>query len=225
MHFFMMIAVIVLSEGSRLESEGDFTAAGRAYYGEGDIAGEVRILCRYVEESLYSGNTLHAFDLVSQLENMPLERGCIDFWYARIAWSCGLSEYAIESLSSLNAGPWLKARASGLSAQFRGDAEEAVLLLSGSMDLASSRRQKFYSALDLSFALVSAGRFEEASEIAALLADGFPGEGLPLVALALSMHAQGDYGRAMSVLQNLYSSAGYSFITRHYARSMMEDME
>lgn len=225
MQMFMMIAMIFLSEGSRLEAQGDFTAAGRAYFGEGDIAGEVRILCRYIEESLYSGNTVHAFDLISQLEYVPLERGCVDFWYARLAWSCGLARYAADALSSIDAGPWLSARAAGLAAQFRGDPEEAILLLDGSMDLASTRRQKFYSALDLSFALTSAGRYAEAGEIAVILSEGFPGEGLPRVALALSLQGQGNYGQAMSILQSLSSSTGYSFITRNYARSLMVDLE
>lgn len=225
MHIFMIIVSIMLSEGSRLELQGDFTAAGRSYFENGDLAGEVRILSRFIEESLYSGNSVHAFDLIRQMENLQLERGCLDFWYARLAWSCGLADYAAGALETIDGSPWLRARAAGMSAHYRGDPESAVDLLYGSMELAASMRQRFYSALDLSFALISCGRYEEASEVASLLAEGFPGEGLPMIALALSRQGQGSFGQAMSILQDVYSSTDYSFISRDFARSLMEDLE
>ncbi|MBN2586148.1 MAG: hypothetical protein JXA64_00975 [Candidatus Fermentibacteraceae bacterium] len=225
MHFGLILLSLIMSEGTRLEASGDFTGAGRAYYEEGDLAGEVRILTRFIEESLYSGNSVHAFDLIRQVENLPLETGCIDFWYARLAWSCGLPEYSCAALDSVDGSPWLEMRAAGLASLFRGDPDEAVELFAGSMELAGSARQKYYSALDLSFALVSARRFEEAEEIAVLLSGGFPGEGLPLAALALSMQGQGRFGQAMAVLESVYTSSQYSFISRDFARSLMEDLE
>jgi len=213
MHFGLILLSLMMSDGTRLEAAGDFVGAGRAYYEEGDLAGEVRILTRYIEES------------ITQMENLPLEMGCIDFWYARLAWSCGLAEYSCAALDSVDGSPWIEMRAAGLASLFRGDPDEAVELFARSMELAGSARQKYYSALDLSFALVSARRYDEAEDIAVLLSGGFPGEGLPLAALALSMQGQGRFGQAMAVLESVYTSSQYSFISRDFARSLMEDLE
>jgi tetratricopeptide (TPR) repeat protein len=225
MNYGLILLSLLLSDGSGLEAAGDLTGAGRAYFEEGDLAGEVRILSRFIEESLYSGNSIHAFDLIRQMENIDLKDGCIDFWYARLAWSCGLSEYSCAALESVTGSPWLETRSAGLASLFRGDGENAVRDLALSMQLAESVRQRYYSALDLCFALMSSGRFQEAEDIAVHLAENFPGEGLPLTALALCMQGQGRFGQAMSVLQSIYTSTEYSYISRDMARSLMEDLE
>ncbi len=225
MHFFLLLAAVLSSEGSRLEMEGRFIDAGRTYFEEKDVAGEVRIVSRFIEESLYSGDASHAFTLMAGLETFPLAEGCMDFWYARLAWSCGLARYAIESLESISGSPWLEARARGMASAYRGRHREALNSFIESLLLASSVRQKFYSCLDVSFALLSLGRYDEACELAANLQQSFPGEGLPLMARALALHGKGEFSRAMMMLQDLSTSADYSQITRNYATALLENLE
>lgn len=218
-------AVLVLSNGSQLEISGEFLQAGRAYSEENDTAGESRILCRYLEEALYSGNSLHAFELIIQMESMPVEREYFDFWYARLSWSCGLARSASAAMDSVKGSPWLEHRSAGMAMQYRGDPGGAVDQYILSLHNAETIRQKFYSALDLCFALIQSGRSGEAEEISRFLAERFPGEGLPLIALALSLHQQDRFGRSMSALMSVSQSEGYSFISREYARSLLEDLE
>ncbi|MBD3277457.1 MAG: hypothetical protein GF388_04070 [Candidatus Aegiribacteria sp.] len=218
-------AVLVLSTGSQLETSGEFLQAGRAYSEENDTAGESRILCRYLEESLYSGNSLHAFELIIQMESMPVYQQYFDFWYARLSWSCGLSRSAAAALDSVVGSPWLQHRAAGMAMQYRGDPGGAIDQYILSLHGAETHRQKFYSALDLCFALVQAGRSIEAEEISRFLAERFPGEGLPLIALALSLHEQDRFGQSMSALMSVGQSEQYSFICKEYARSLLEDLE
>jgi hypothetical protein len=227
MNFNVLFTILALlaSTGSQLEISGDFLGAGRAYNQDGDAAGQVRVICRYLEESLYSGNSIHALELMMRLEQVQLSNGCMDFWYGRLAWSCGLPEYSIELLDSLDAGPWLKMRARGLAQQYRGDPDGAVEDFRASLQLAETAREKFYSALDLSFALIQLGDFQTAGSIASWLSGKFPGEGMPLISLALSLQGQGRFGEAMSVLQNVYASSAYSYISRDMARSLMNDLE
>lgn len=225
MNYCLILLSLLLTDGTRLEVAGSFTEAGRAYFQEGDLAGQVRILSRYIEESLYSGNSIHALDLITQMEAVPLNDSYLEFWYARLAWSCGLAEYSCETLDSLRGSPWLEERAAGLASLYRGDHEEAADRFARSMESAVSVRQKYYSALDLCFALITGGRFQQAGEIATMLAGAFPGEGLPSIALALCMQGQGRYGQAMSVLESVYTSPEYSHISRDMARSLMEDLE
>lgn len=221
----MLVLALFLADGADLEVSGEFMEAGRAYFQDGDLAGEARILSRYLEEALYSGNSIHALDIIMQLERFDLQQGFVDYWYARFAWSCGLAEYSCEALDEVAGSPWLESRAAGTACQFRGDPESAVTLFARSMEEAVTVRQKFYSALDLSFALVQSGRYHEAEQIASILAGSFPGEGLPLAAMALSLHGQGRFGQAMMVLQTLYTGAEYSYIARDLARSLMRDFE
>lgn len=221
----LLLLAMLLSQGSRLEMAGDLVEAGRKYSEEMDLAGEVRIIGRFIEESLYSGNSVHALDLMLRLESLALEEGYHDFWFARLAWSCGLAEYSCTALDMQTGSPWLRSRAAGMALQFRGDPLPAAEMFLLSMEQAVSTRQRYYSALDLSLALVGAGMFPEAEEVAMFLTENFPREGIARVALALSLHGQGRFGRAMSVLQSVYDDTGFSFISRDYARSLMNDLE
>jgi Flp pilus assembly protein TadD len=225
MALLLTILAVISSSGTQLEISGDFVSAGRAYQEDRDAAGQVRIISRYIEEALYSGSSIHALELIMQLEELPLQDGCVDFWYARLAWSCGLSEYSLELLENLQAEPWLASRALGIAAQFRGDPEQAVEELIISLQQARTVRESFYSALDLSFALTQSGRYGEAEVVARFLSNSFPGEGLPLASLALSMQGQERFGEAMSVLQTLYTNPDYSYICQDMARALMEDLE
>lgn len=221
----LLLLSMLLSQGSSMEIAGDLVDAGRKYSEEMDLPGEVRIISRFIEEALYSGNSIHAFNLMLRLEGLPLEEGYPDFWFARLAWSCGLAEYSSASLDRQTGSPWLRSRAAGMARQFRGEPLPAAEMFLLSMEQAVSTRQKYYSALDLSLALVGAGMFEEAEEVAMFLTSAFPREGMARAALALSMHGQGRFGQAMSVLQSVYTDTGFSFISRDYARSLMNDLE
>lgn len=221
----LLLLAMMLSQGSTLEVSGDLVEAGRKYSEEKDLAGEVRIISRFIEESLYSGNSIHAFDLILRLEGLPLEQGYFDFWTARLAWNCGLAEYSCAALDRQTGSPWLRSRAAGMALQFRGEPLPAAEMFLLSMDRAVSTRQKYYSALDLTLALVGAGMFQEAEEAAMFLTSSFPREGMARAALALSLHGQGRFGQAMSVLQSVYTDTGFSFISRDYARSLMNDLE
>jgi len=221
----ILVSALLISTGSELEIAGDFVEAGSAYYEETNISGQARILSRYLEEALYSGRTIHAFDLILQMEGIPIESSLLDFWYARLSWNCGLHEFACEALDSVRGSQWLETRAQGLAFQFRGDALSAVEKFSLSIRYAESSRQRFYSALDLSFALLQTDNLQDAEEIAIFLAANFPGEGLPLISLALCYQQQNRYGEAMSVLQSLYSDEKYSAISRLFAANLLEDLE
>ncbi len=220
-----LLLSLFLSSGTELEIAGDFIEAGSAYYEDNDLSGEARILSRFLEESLYSGNSMHAFDLILQLEQLPFEPSIFDFWYARLSWSCGLPEYACEALDSIQGSPWLESRARGFAAQLRGDGQTAATQFRLSIEQAGSARQRFYSALDLSFALIQTGKFKEAEDIALFLAGNFPREGLPLIALALSLQEQERFGEAMSILQSLYSGDEFTSISRCFAAALLEDLE
>ncbi|MCK5115234.1 MAG: hypothetical protein KAR44_01455 [Candidatus Aegiribacteria sp.] len=220
-----LILSLFLTNGADLEIAGDFVSAGQAYYEDTDISGEARILCRFLEEALYSGSSEHAFDLIMQLEQLPFESSFLDFWYARLSWNCGMPQQACEALDAVAGSMWLQSRARGLAAQFRGDAEEAVVQFRLSLTLAESARQRFYSALDLSFALIQTGSYDEAGDIAVFLAGNFPGESLPLISLALNYQEQDRFGEAMSILQSVYAGDEYTFISRHFAAALLEDLE
>jgi len=220
-----LFITLFLSSGTQLEQNGNFVQAGQAYFEDGDIAGEARILCLFLEEALYAGAATHAYDLILQLRHIPIESSLYDFWYARLSWTCGLSEFACTSLDSIRGTRWLESRSRGLAAQFRGDADTAVDQFILSMEHAATNRQRYYSALDLSFALLQTGRFEEAEDIAVSLAGSFPGERLPLIALALSFHEQNRFGEAMSVLQSLYQNDQSTSTAKYFAAALLEDFE
>lgn len=211
--------------GSDLEINGDFVEAGAAYQEANDSSGEVRILSRFLEEALYAGQNRHAYDLILILEYYQLEAGYYEYWYARLAWSCGLSEFACSCLDSLNADQWLKSRASGLAAQFRGNAELAVQNYRESWTFARTSRERYYSALDLSFALLQTGDYSEAEMITSFLAENFPGEGMPLIALGLIHYEQNRFGPAMIVLQSVFTGETYTATARTFAGMLLEDLE
>ena len=224
MNYFLLFSLF-LSSGTELELTGDSVEAGLAYSEDKDISGQARILTGFLEEALYSGSSIHAFDLILQLERFPIESSFFDFWYARLSWSCGLPVLACTALDSIQGSPWLESRAKGLAAQFRGNGNSAVEQFRLSMVFAASARELFYSALDLSFALMQTGRYEEAEDIAVLLAGNFPGEGLPLISLALSFHEQNRFGESMSVLQSLSVGNQYTSIVKYFAAKLLEDLE
>ena len=224
-HFIFFTIVLLVTSGSDMEIKGEFIEAGAAYQEENDLHGEVRILGRFLEEALFAGQNRHAYNLILILELYPLESSYFDYWYARLAWSCGLSEFACNCLDSLNAEQWLKARANGLAAQFRGNAELAVQYYRESWISARTSRERYYSALDLSFALLQTGDYSEAEMIASFLVENFPGEGIPLIALGLVHYEQNRFGPAMTVLQSVFTGETYTATARNFAGMLLEDLE
>ena len=222
---FILSIVLLMTHGSDMEIKGEFIEAGAAYQEENDSSGEVRILSRFLEEALYAGQNRHAYNLIQILELYPIESAYYDYWYARLAWSCGLSEFACKSLDSLNADQWLTARAGGLAAQFRGDAELATQYYRESWTSARTSRERYYSALDLSFALLQTGGFSEAEMITSFLAENFPGEGIPLIALGLIHYEQNRFGPAITVLQSVFTGETYTATARTFAGMLLEDLE
>ncbi|MCK4506005.1 MAG: hypothetical protein KAW14_10330 [Candidatus Aegiribacteria sp.] len=222
---FIFSIVLLMTSGSNMEINGDFVEAGAAYQEANDSSGEVRILSRFLEEALYAGQNRHAYSLILILELYPIEAGYYEYWYARLAWSCGLSEFACSCLDSLNADQWLKARAAGLAAQFRGNAELAVQNYRESWTLARTSRERYYSALDLSFALLQKGDYSEAEMITSFLAENFPGEGIPIIALGLIHYEQNRFGPAMIVLQSVFTGETYTATARTFAGMLLEDLE
>lgn len=224
MHFLVIIALLTAS-GTELEITGDLVRAGKAYQDEHDAHGQVRILSRFLEEALYAGQNNHAYDLILILEMYELDHGYFDFWYARLGWSCGLAEYACKTLDSLQADRWLATRGHGLAAQYRGNYEQAVEMYRESWNYAVTARQRFYSALDLSFALLQTGNYTDSEAIASFLVDNFPNEGLPVIALALSLHGQNYFGQAMTILQSVSTGDTYTGSAKYLAGSILEDLE
>lgn len=217
--------VLLLASGAELESDGRFVEAGIKYEENSDVHGQLRILCRFLEESLYAGETDHAFLLIQAMEQFPVTDGNLDFWYARLAWSCGLPEMACRELDTVSGSNWLVQRSRGMAAIYRGDPETALELLDLSWSAATTVRERFYSSLDICFALIQSGRPAEAEQVAARLTGSFPGEGLPPIALALSMREQERFGASMTLLQDVATDTMYTGITRTMADAMLKDME
>ena len=112
-----------------------------------------------------------------------------------------------------------------MAAVYRGDPETALLLLDLSWSAATTARERFYSSLDICFALMQSGRSAEAEQVAARLVGSFPGEGLPLIALALSLREQERFGPSMTLLQDVATDTLYTGITRTMADALLLDME
>jgi len=217
--------ILLLASGAELESDGRLVEAGVKYEENGDTRGQLRVLCRFLEEWLYAGEIEHAFILLQAMEQFPLVQGNLDFWYARLAWSCGLPEMACRELDSVTGSSWLMNRSRGMAAIYRGDPETALELLDLSWSAATTVRERFYSSHDICFALIQSGRPAEAEQVATRLTGSFPGEGLPPIALALSLREQERFGASMTLLQEVATDSLFTGITRTMADAMLEDME
>jgi len=221
----LLVPVLLLGDGETLECEGMYALAGMSYEEDGDIAGQVRILSRFLEESLYAGESRHAFMLIQTLEAYPLETGYIDFWWARLAWVMGLPDLACRKLEDIGGGnEWLSSRASGIADQYRGAPDEAMEHHLAAWENAGSERERFYSALDMAFTLIQTGDHQQAELISTRLAVSFPNDGLPLISLALAMEGQERFGTAMTILQELASNPSSAGIMRSMAAVLLEEM-
>lgn len=218
----------LLDDARELEVSGRLWEAGAAYEQAGSTSGECRVMCALLEEALYAGHSGRAHMLLCDLERIAGSdslRGEFDYWYARLAWAAGLDSMAIAGLESVQGEPWLIHRARGTALLYRGLPGEAASEFTDALDCASTVRRSYYAALDLSFALLSAGREDEAMAQALFLARTFPCEGLPRIQEALCSWNSGGSSRSAILLDSLSNSPGASIAVRDMARRLLEDLE
>lgn len=218
----------ILDDARELEVSGRLWEAGAAYEQAGSVPGECRILCALLEEALYAGHSGRAHMLLCDIEKISPPgsfEGEFDYWYARLAWTAGLDSMAVTELESVQGDPWLVHRARGTALLYRGLPGEAVAEFSDAMNCATTTRRSYYAALDLSFAMLSAGRTDDAMAQAAFLARTFPSEGLPRIQEALCSLQAGGASRSALLLDSLANSPGGSTAVRDMARRLLEDLE
>lgn len=218
----------LLDDARELEASGRLWEAGAVYEQAGSVPGECRILCALLEEALYAGHSGRAYMLLCDLENVAGAdsfQGEFDYWYARLAWTAGLDSMAIAGLESVPGDPWLVHRARGTALLYRGLPGEAAAEFGDAMGCATTVRRTYYAALDLSFALLSDGRNDEAMAQALFLARAFPSEGLPRILEALCCWRTGCSSRSAVLLDSLAGSPGASIAVRDMARRLLEDLE
>ncbi len=230
MTLLMAIALFcgILDDARELETAGRLWEAGALYEQAGSAAGECRVLCRLLEEALYAGHSGRAHMLLCDLERIAGTdslRGEFDYWYARLAWTAGLDSMAVAGLESVQGDPWLVHRARGTALLYRGLPGDAASEFAAAVDCATTVRRSFYSALDLSFATLSAGRDDDAMAQAEFLARTFPSEGLPRIQEALCSWRAGGTSRSALLLDSLAGSPDASIAVRDMARRLLEDLE
>lgn len=199
----LILSALLAAGPLELEESGALAQAGAAWQEEGDLEGQARVLGRLLEEALYAGHANRAEWLVEDLEAMGCDSSLVLYWRARLAWTCGLERLAVEWLERVEGEPWLEHRAAGTAFVYRGMGEEACTELTASLRAGSTRRRRFLSAVDLCFALLQAGRTEDALELSSVLADCFPGEGLAVYSRAMVLHSAGSDGQAVPLLESL----------------------
>ncbi len=220
----LLLAFISLSPGE-LEIAGNLPEAGLAWQEDGSLDGQSRVLCRLLEEALYAGHGNRAMILMGDLQHFGAEDDLIDFWYARLAWICGLENMAAERLESFAGDDWLGYRARGMAHIMRRHPEEAIPELELSIARAGSIRRRFYSVIDLCWANLAAGNTFESIRIATFLVDSFPCEGLPRIILAVCYQESGRYASAMMMLQNTASNSNFGAGPRSMAADLLRDYE
>ena len=222
----MTVFILVLLTGLspiELEQAGMLAEAGAAWEEEENLAGQIRVMGRLIEEAIYAGDSRRAVLLSVELHGVCNNSDLNDFWMARIAWVSGLSEYAARELLLLSpTDPWLFHRARGLSALFREDGETAVEELTQSIAYASTARKAFWSAIDLCSAYLTLGMYEEALHLSRLIRVNYPGDALGTVMYGLCLQVSGQFGESSRVLNSVDSSSPAAELI---ARSIMEGFE
>lgn len=222
----MIMFILILLAGLspiELEQAGQLAEAGAAWEKEGNPAGQVRIMCRLIEEAIYAGDGRRAVLLSLELQSVYTNSDLEDFWMARIAWTSGLSELAVSELLLLSPDdPWLDHRARGLSALFQEDGETAVRELTLSIASASTARKAFWSALDLCSAYLTLGMYEEALYLSRFIHIHYPGDALGDVMYGLCLQTSGQFGESSRILIAVDSS---NPVAENMAREIMEGFE
>ena len=219
----VMTLLLIFSSPLELELAGNLPEAGAAWQAEGNMAGQIRLSCRLIEEAIYAGHGQRALVLIREIETICPDPALSTFWKARIAWSAGLALEAVEALETLETDdPWLYHRARGLAALYRENGDEAADHLLIAVAAGSTSRRKFWSALDLCSAYLNIGLYSEAITLSELLVNNFTGDALAIVMYGLCLHADGRYGDSSRVLSQL-EGAGYAAETM--AAELMEGFE
>jgi tetratricopeptide (TPR) repeat protein len=226
MTLFILYSLLLASlSPSELEIAGNLPEAGLAWQEDGSLDGQSRVLCRLLEEALYAGHGNRAMILMSDLQRFGVAEDLIDFWFARLAWICGLENMAADRLESFQGNDWLGYRARGMAQIMRRHPEEAIADLELSVSLAGSTRRRFYSVIDLCWANLAAGNTIESIQIATFLVDSFPNEGLPQIILAVCYQESGRYASAMMMLQNTSLNSNFGVGPRSMAVDLLSDYE
>jgi tetratricopeptide (TPR) repeat protein len=206
--FLMLILILPASSPEDLEREGRLWEAGAAYQESGDAAGRMRITCRLLENALYAGHPFRSARLVEELEEMGAGAAELGIWRARLARVCGLERLAAERLQELSGPGWAGRRAAGLRLLYMGRPDDAVEELAAAYAAADTHMERYYAALDMTFAMLAAGRTERALQAADSLCAAMPGDGLCAVLRCLCLQAAGRYAEAMTGLDSLASAPG-----------------
>ncbi len=217
--------VILFSSLSPLELEqaGLLAQSGAAWEEQGNLPGQVRIFGRLIEEAIYAGDGKRAILLVTELQSIYNDKDSYVFWMARIAWTSGLAEYAVEALELVSPqDPWLFHRALGFAALFQQDGVRAIDEFTISMASASTARKAFWSAIDLCSAYLEIGMIAEALHLSRLVRTLYPGDAMGDVMYGLCLQLSGSYGESSRVLNSVESS---NAAATGLARSFMEGFE
>lgn len=218
-----LFIILAGSSPAELEQAGLLSEAGAAWEEENNLAGQVRVLGRLIEEAIYAGDGRRAVLLSVELESVFRDEDLYNFWMARIAWTSGLSEYAVEQLILIPPNdPWLYHRARGLAALFQENSVTAVEELTLSIASASTSREAFWSAIDLSSAYLMAGMYEEALQLSRLICLHYPGDALGVVMYGFSLQASDQFSESSRVLGAVDSS---NAAAKYMARVIMEGFE
>jgi hypothetical protein len=208
-----------------LELQGRLWEAGAAYEEEGNLHGGMRIRCRLLENALYAGHPFRAARLIDELEHMGADPSEVRLWRARLAWVCGLSQLALQELLELEGPDWTGRRAAGLHSLYRRRADDAVEQLAEAYSLAGSDLQRYYVAVDLTYALLSAGSTARALEAADSLVAAMPADGLPSVLRCLCLQRQGRYAECMTALDSLATDSAVGIGPGSMARDLLEELQ
>lgn len=203
---FLLALLIPRSSPVDLEMEGRLWEAGVAYEEAGNRAGRMRVTCRLLENALYAGHPFRSARLIDELAGMGAEATELGIWRARLARVCGLGSLAAERLEELSGPGWAGRRAAGLWLLYTQRPDEAVDALAEAYTAAGSHMERYYAAVDMTFALLAADRPVLALEAADSLCSAMPGDGLCAVLRCLCLHGAGRYGEAMTTLDSLASA-------------------
>jgi hypothetical protein len=208
-----------------LEGEGRLWEAGAAYQEEGDLQGQMRIMCRLLEEALYAGHPFRSARLIEELEELGAEPGELGMWRARLAWICGLEGLARRQLEELSGPGWAGRRAAGLAHLYGLRPRRAVEELRSAYIEAENHMERYYAAVDLAYAMLSAGMERQALEAVDSLVSAMPAEGLPAVLRCICLQRCGRYAEAMMGLDSLAADSSLGTGPRSMARDLLEDLQ
>lgn len=206
-----------------LENEGRLPEAGAVWQNQQNLQGQVRIICRMLEEAIYAGDGQRARLLIQELEPVCQDEALVEFWTARTAWISGLPTLAAEELDGIvSSDPWLNHRARGIAALYREQSGEAVEELLLSIASASTARRKFWSGIDLCSAYLNGGSYEEALFLSEMLVHNFEGDAMAAVMYGLCLQTSGRYSESFGVLSGIDSS---NPAAEKMAEALMEGFE